>query len=261
MKDGGRCSGDAHTSIGNALINRFLTWFCLQRLPTDSWRSVHEGDDGIIGVKDGYVDHVVNALALLPCLGFEAKIKAVSEIHQAVFCGRRFVDTERGLADVADITRSMRKFNTSMSSGSAKYLLLAKALSYNYTDGNTPLIGALTYSIIQILGSDKDCANPKKLKRALARMQLERWAGPDYRVSRLVHHLFDAQPPDVSPAKYAAVVECDNIDYRTIIDLENEYRSWIDLGYIPREFSKLQLDWVDEPSNVYTGGDPTIFFQ
>lgn len=42
---GTRCSGDAHTSIANGLINHFNTWLVFQNLPPNSWVSFHEGDE------------------------------------------------------------------------------------------------------------------------------------------------------------------------------------------------------------------------
>ncbi|UXD80113.1 putative RNA-dependent RNA polymerase, partial [Linepithema humile C virus 1] len=48
--EGTRCSGDAWTSVANGLLNRFLVWLCLRKLPSTSWKSAHEGDDGIIAL-------------------------------------------------------------------------------------------------------------------------------------------------------------------------------------------------------------------
>lgn len=144
---GGRCSGDAHTSIDNGLLNAFLTWVCMRKCPRQCWRSIHEGDDGIIAIRNLAPKDVMGALSMLSLLGFDAKLKSTHDLTEVIFCGRRFVDTSRGLMDQADVIRTLRKYNASMKQGDPMVLLLAKSLSYNYTDGDTPLIGALSYAV------------------------------------------------------------------------------------------------------------------
>nr|QRW42189.1 MAG: RNA-dependent RNA polymerase [Erebo virus] len=258
-RQGGRCSGDAHTSIANGLLNYFLTWVCLQNLPKNSWRSIHEGDDGIIAFNAQYEEQIRANMTFLSCLGFKAKIRVVKCVEDAVFCGRRFVETTDGLRDMADVQRTMRKFNTTMSLGNAKILLLAKALSYNYTDADSPLIGALTYAIICILREDPDCQSQKKLRAALSKVSSERWMLKDAGVSVRPDALWRVKPPDVPPEMRATSALYDDISCDLQLSLENQYLSWIDIGHIPATFDKLHCDWEPEPTNVVVCGDITLF--
>lgn len=255
--EGTRCSGDAWTSIMNGLLNRFLVWVCLKKLPLNSWRSVHEGDDGMIGIKESVKDQVLYNMQFLGCLGFETKIEISTDISSLTFCGRRLYYQGGELADMADVTRAMKKFNTTVSIGDSAFLLYAKALSYNYTDQHTPLIGALTYAIATVLGPIVNRSRGK-MRRYIAKVIKERWLlcgdSGAVRWKRLLH----VRPPCVHPAAYATVVLHDNIPLRAILDLEQEYMSWIEIGYIPNEISKLLLDWVPLPSDAEEIGDPGL---
>ncbi|APG76280.1 hypothetical protein 2 [Hubei tombus-like virus 42] len=196
---GTRCSGDAHTSLGNGLINRFIIWLCLRKLPQNAWDSMHEGDDGIIGVSLSYVNQAVYNLQFLACLGFESKLKVCKSIEEVVFCGRRHVRTAKESATICDVIRTMRKFNTTCSLGPPDLLLYAKALSYNYTDADTPIIGPVSYAVARCLAHCNIKYSRKQFKRALKTAVLERWVLNDNIGSISYHRLLNAKPPDISP--------------------------------------------------------------
>lgn len=181
--DGTRCSGDAHTSIGNGIINAFNTYACLRDLPADSWTSVHEGDDGVIAVRHGHGDVAEANMELLGVFGFEIKMDRYNTINDVSFCGRHFYEDEGAIKSHCDIMRSLHKFHTSVSNHRADAMLLAKAMSYYSTDRDTPLVGPLTYSLIRVL---RDRISFSAKKRALHGMKIERYMGPDVSVNMAV---------------------------------------------------------------------------
>lgn len=247
---GTRCSGDAHTSIGNGILNFFLTWVCLRKIPRRYWRSIHEGDDGIIAVRGGYEKQVQFNLQFLACLGFLVKLKFTYDLESVTFCGRRFYETPTGLRDYCDVLRALKKFNTTMSPGKTDVLLYAKALSYNYTDSDTPLIGALSYAVAQTLHSRIQCLSKSRLKKAMAIAIRERWLLYD-NVARLkVSRLFKPRPPDVRPEAYAAAVSQEDVTLCLVRSIEKEYLQWQDIGFIPNEITKIPVCWADEPRSV-----------
>lgn len=75
---GSRCSGDPHTSVGNGLLNAFLTW-----LITFDKDCVYfcEGDDGIIGCSPAIGDEV----EIIPDLGFMLKMEHYNHVDECSF--------------------------------------------------------------------------------------------------------------------------------------------------------------------------------
>lgn len=148
---GGRCSGDAHTSIGNGICDRFLTWVCLRNIPRSLWSNFHEGDDGHTAVADAAINTARVCMAIIPCFGFSVKVVESTVLHDTTFCGRvPFVDAT-GYHEMCDIPRTLAKFHITLAQGDLKALLLAKAYSYYFTDRHTPIVGPLCHSLIRIL--------------------------------------------------------------------------------------------------------------
>lgn len=169
---GGRCSGDAHTSLGNGLINRFNTWLVLQNLPRDTWESIHEGDDGVIAVSKDVAHMVPPLLTIISSYGFKVKTVVSHEIENVVFCGRWLVPVNGELREMCDVLRTLGKFHISLSAGKLSTLLLAKAMSYAYTDADTPIIGELCHSLICYL---RPLASRSALKKAQQLASAERY--------------------------------------------------------------------------------------
>lgn len=161
---GTRCSGDAHTSIGNGLLNRFNTWLCLRALPSDAWMSVHEGDDGVVCFDRKHFDVGDVLLSIISTLGFIVKTSKFTDPADVTFCGRWWFVDNGTLSEMADLGRTLSKFNVTLRPGSLPTLLYAKALSYAYTDGHTPIVGALCAKIIQILGPRLSRSATKRAK-------------------------------------------------------------------------------------------------
>lgn len=158
---GTRASGDAHTSIANGLLNYFVIWVCLRNLPA-TWKSWHEGDDGRISCPTHLLPQAVDNLRFAAILGFKLKVVVHLDPSQAVFCGRRVC--ECGL-EQADVPRALAKFHTTVKEGDEMSLVLAKAYSYRFTDGATPIIGTLCQALIDNLEGK---VNPRKLRRRIA---------------------------------------------------------------------------------------------
>lgn len=252
---GTRCSGDNHTSIGNGVLNRFLIWVCLRKLPRGTWRSVHEGDDGIIAVKRPWLEQVEYNLNFMRCLGFSAKIKTTLDLTSVIFCGRRIIETPYGLKDACDVVRALKKFNSTMSMGDPMLMLYAKALSYNYTDHNTPIIGALTRSIINILEPGACNITKSKLKRYVAHALNERWLTHGDNVHISYSNLQIKREYDPDPSVIAAVALHEPVTVRSIQAMDQQFKDWEKVKFIPNQVVPLPLDWEPEPAGTQSTGD------
>nr|AWY11047.1 putative RNA-dependent RNA polymerase [Dansoman virus] len=254
--EGTRCSGDAHTSIANGLLNRFLTWFCLRKLPKESWLSFHEGDDGVIGITPRYLEQALYNLEFLGCLGFNVKLKACKNIEEVVFCGRRITfSAEKGVETICDVTRALRKFNITCSQGPLDLLLYAKALSYNYTDGGTPIVGPVSWSVATCLSYCSSKYSHRQLKRALSNVVRERYLlGDGWRPASWRQLMINTREP-VSCAANAAVMHCEDIGLDTMQAFREAAEDWTRIGFIPATVPKLILDWVPEGPQVTVYGD------
>lgn len=146
--EGTRCSGDAHTSVGNGIINAFLTFSCLRHIPRTYWTSVHEGDDGVIGVTQ-HLPAALIGLSFLTNLGFSVKQDVYNQIDDVSFCGRHHYTVHGEIREHADVLRTLAKYHTTVSNCKSMALIRAKALSYYSTDSTTPLIGPLAYALLQ----------------------------------------------------------------------------------------------------------------
>lgn len=225
--EGTRCSGDAWTSIGNGLINKFLTWICLRDIPHVSY---HEGDDGVIGIHRRNLDVALERLRFLDVLGFKAKIDVHHTLNTVSFCGRKLYSDGCDVRSYCDLQRSLAKFNTTVSEGDPEALLLAKAMSYNSTDKHTPIIGELTWSIISIL---KPSVSKRRLKRAQAHISTERYNASFENIG----------PPDVPHAARASACLTAGLSPSVQYAFESYYRSWTNIGFIPAVVDKLPADW------------------
>lgn len=148
MKRGTRCSGDAHTSIANALLNIFLTFMALVDVRPDRWVALVEGDDGVVGMDDDLAEEMDSRFAIIPTLGFGLKLEHRQGIQQVTFCGTYLAHGDY----YSDPFRSLAKFGTALGEGRPEVLLLAKAYSYAYMNPRTPMISAICRCIVRVLG-------------------------------------------------------------------------------------------------------------
>jgi len=239
---GTRCSGDAHTSVANGLINHFNTWLALRKLPVDSWTSYHEGDDGVIALRSDVVDQAVFNLHIIPTLGYDLKMIVSRSLSAVTFCGR-FLYTELDqVKSYCDPFRTLNKIHTINAEGDNQALLLAKMMSYYYTDRSTPVIGSLCYSVIAIL---KPVVNHRRLERAFKRICDNYWAREKLRLCSKLDHYPYVEPDSNIRAAFA---------FRTGMDIysqtafEKYYISWIRLGYIPAQVYRIPSDWDMKPN-------------
>ncbi|APG76318.1 hypothetical protein 3 [Hubei tombus-like virus 40] len=239
---GTRCSGDAHTSIGNGLLNRFAIWWCLRYIPEQDWVSFHEGDDGVIGLVEGRVDEARAALESLWCLGLQAKIDVYHDLSQTSFCGRFMADTASGMMSYCDPLRALAKFHTTVSDGDPKALMLAKALSYYSTDRNTPVVGVLCYALITILRPEVTAKRLRKALRFNAR-NLSWFAQYEDAEDFWQYWRRGVTRPccDILRPFFALR---SGVSIREQQSLEQMFDNWVSVGYVPGEFGKIPVDWT-----------------
>jgi hypothetical protein len=247
--DGTRCSGDAHTSIGNGLINAFNTFLATYHVG-DSVDSVHEGDDGLIGVDEANSEAVRQGLDILPCLGFVVKAACYNQIDDASFCGRHFYTDGIQLHDTADIMRTLLKFHTSVSNVKCDALLLAKAMSYYHTDRHTPLIGPLCHALISVL---KEKVSFSSYKRACQATKYTRYATVDVVID---YHL-DTPLCDITTAARVSCARRSGISIALQEALESVYLSMITRGEV-LHLPKIPAEWLFR-HDTFIYGDPNIW--
>lgn len=235
---GTRCSGDAHTSIGNGLINHFNTWLCLSTLPKKSWVSYHEGDDGVIAVDLPYIDQAAYNLHLMPCLGFKLKMNKFNDVNAVSFCGRFLASDRDKLVDVCDILRTLSKIHTICSDGDPQSLTLAKMLSYYHSDGDTPIIGCLATVLIRLLHPQ---VSARRLTRALQHLKYDYWFRTKVRSADFDN--IDFKFKDPTPCKRALVALRTGWSPGLQIAYENYYKSFLTLGFLPKIIHKLPHKW------------------
>jgi hypothetical protein len=234
---GTRCSGDAHTSIANGLINRFNTWLLFSDVPKADFKSWHEGDDGIAGLTAAYA-HLSGRVYHMDCFGFTVKAFITQDINTTSFCGR-FLSSDGGeVLSYCDPYRTLSKLHISFSKGKLQTLLLAKCLSYAYTDGQTPVVGP----IVQAIASGLTGANLRTAKQIAGR---ERWLFND---ATKVDFTLRAQEVDERLRIPFAIRT--GISPRMQEDLESYYREVFREG-IPTHFEPIPAltDLVYEDAN------------
>lgn len=232
---GTRCSGDAQTSIGNSEINHFNTWLILQYLPPGTWESLHEGDDGFIGADDAVVDAIKYNLHFMACLGFQIKAAHYRDLNQVTFCGRWMAPTESGIESICDLPRTLNKFHTICSDGDAESLLLAKCMSYYYTDRSTPMLGTLVTAIITFL---RPKVTGRRLMRAFTHLRRDFWFDNKIKGMRLLEAYPYVEP---SPATRALVALRCRYGVGMQLSWESYYRRF-EKG-IPSVIERLPGEW------------------
>lgn len=156
---GTRCSGDAHTSIANGIINAFNTQAVFRDLiqsdhcvetegvhADDRMASWHEGDDGVIALTKQDA-HLSGRVLSFDSFGFVVKAFVTQDINLVSFCGRFMATDGLRLKSYCDPLRTLSKLHITLSLGRLDRLLFAKMMSYAHTDGSTPIIGPIATTL------------------------------------------------------------------------------------------------------------------
>lgn len=155
---GTRCSGDANTSIGNALLNRAILRVAFHDLKID-WVGFHEGDDGV-GAFDTPLDVSIisqHVSRVAKEFGFTLDFEIVTDIRHLYFCGRYLLDDCGRLLSYCDLRRFLDKFTITATRRSAtseelQSLLLAKAQAYLATDSHVPIVSEICKLVVRVFG-------------------------------------------------------------------------------------------------------------
>jgi len=250
-KEGGRQSGDLTTSIGNGLLNRFAVWFCLRKLPSNTWESLHEGDDGLIGCSEEVLDEILENLNHLWVLGFQGKIDVYNDISQTSFCGRFLATSGGTLKSYADPLRTLAKLHLTCANGDPIQLICAKAMSYKHTDAETPVIGpwarAVTNILLPRIGEIK---MRQQMERLLSTNELP-WS---YKMAVNKSNLDDALSscPGVVDEELRSVFAMrTGISIKQQLDLEECFAVWERAGEIFDNVTPVEVKWVYKPNCHY----------
>lgn len=247
---GTRCSGDAHTSVANTIINHFNTWFALRFIPADLWVSYHEGDDGVIACKRSVYNQVCYNLSVLPCLGFQVKASVHRSVDFITFCGRWYYAKFGRLKSTCDVIRTASKIHTTCHLGNPLALLIAKYLSYYHTDASTPIIGPF---ITMFLRLHMHRVTERQLRRAVSNMVRDYWfrvhsLGVDFSYKTKLR-----QYAEIDAEARSMVALRTGISPATQVQYEQYYISFERLGYIPECFDKLPGSWMFTLDSNYYG--------
>lgn len=252
--EGTRCSGDAHTSIGNGLDNDFNNFIAFEPLPDDAWCTVSEGDDGAAGIHKDWIDQAIYNLHILPCLGFQLKLDRYRSIDQMSFCGRYLAETVSGIVSTCDLNRSLAKLHTICSDGDPESLTLAKMISYYYSDARTPILGAFVTTVIHLL---LPRVNHRRLSRAVGHLTKKLW--DRQRLGAVNFFATDYPYLDPYPEVRSMIALRTGYDFGMQYEFESYYKSFGVLGYIPNIIDKIQAEWgVDNNSEIYGSIDTFV---
>lgn len=141
-REGGRCSGDANTSIGNCIVNLFVAFCAHQRMGLPLVGFV-EGDDGIFRYVPG-LDKVTIQVA--EELGLKLKLEVTTNPK---FCGRYHTSS---WASHADLRRALEKFSvTTNLTTDIKELTKMKCYSLLATDPGHPVLEPFLHGLLKRL--------------------------------------------------------------------------------------------------------------
>nr|UDY80902.1 MAG: RNA-dependent RNA polymerase [Lake Sinai virus 3] len=240
---GSRCSGDPHTSVGNGLLNAFLTW--LITFDKDC-AYFCEGDDGIIGCSPPIGDEV----EIIPDLGFMLKMEHYNHIDECSFCGMYLLDARGTLKMYSDPLRTLSKIHVCCADGSPNNLIVAKALSVLNLNPSTPIITAFCRHILNVVRSR--LLNPRnRNKLAAAVRRVAPW---------MVYMPFRYTPyyAEPCPATRAAFAVRTGISPALQIEYENYLLA---LTFVPSRYVLLKRDIeLDGLSTVLLGNFRSVLY-
>ncbi|ARO50062.1 RNA-dependent RNA polymerase [Lake Sinai Virus SA1] len=221
---GSRCSGDPHTSVGNGMLNAFLTWLVTYDKDCAFYC---EGDDGIIGCADA----IGGEIEIIPDLGFMLKIDRYDHIDDCSFCGMYLLDDGGRLHMYSDPIRTLSKIHVCCADGKPNNLIVAKALSLLNLNPSTPIVTAFCRHILRVVSSR--LMNPRNRNRLTATIRrVAPW---------VVYFPFSYEPvhSQPTPAMRAAFA------VRTGVSpaLQQRYERYLlSLKYVPKEYVYLKRD-------------------
>jgi len=240
---GSRCSGDPHTSVGNGLLNAFLTWLITY---DKDCAYFCEGDDGIIGCSPPIGDEI----EIIPDLGFMLKIEHYNHIDECSFCGMYLLDARGTLKMYSDPLRTLSKIHVCCADGSPNNLIVAKALSVLNLNPSTPIITAFCRHILNVVRSR--LLNPRNRNRLAAAVKR---VAPWMVYMPFRYTPYYAEPCPATRAAFAA---------RTGISpaLQIEYEKYLlSLTFVPSRYALLKRDVeLDGLSTVLLGNFRSVLY-
>lgn len=265
-KAGGRQSGDLTTSIGNGLLNRFAVWYCLRKIPRKEWEAAHEGDDGLIGCSEEYLEQIIENLQFLWSIGFQGKIDVYNDITQTSFCGRFLTQVGGELRSYSDPLRAMAKLHLTTASGDPKLLICAKAMSYLHTDSETPIIGPWAKAVVSILypkfGKER---MKKQMLKLLTTNEVPWFYRMAVRNAAGIDDVLSSRPGVVDEELRGAFAFRTGISVAEQLIMEKAFDEWVERGEVLDNFDPVEIRWVFKPNCHYninplpslTGPPPT----
>jgi hypothetical protein len=151
-----RLSGSAETSVFNTLVTIFVAYIAYRKMGLSSYEAffklgIYGGDDG--GSPDMDLQCFQDAAKMM---GLTLKASAILRGQPGVTFLARLYTPEVWMGNpnsCCDLKRQLSKFHTTVNKPeiSAARKLREKAISYYFTDANTPIIGPFCHKVIEIM--------------------------------------------------------------------------------------------------------------
>lgn len=169
---GKRMSGEMNTSLGNSIMNKLLCEYAAYR-QNIKIKSVHEGDDGLIGFDVGcdikQYERDINAL------GYQIKLIKHNTVGEASFCGLVFSENGHCIREPIDTLVNFdvcRQKYIGCNPKTMNTLLRCKAMSLLYECTHCPLLKSFACYILKNTIHDQETFENKFLDNYKARYNL-----------------------------------------------------------------------------------------
>lgn len=170
---GKRMSGEMNTSLGNSIMNKLLFEYAAFVLKIVIL-SVHEGDDGLIGIDSDV--NIEDIEAIINSLGYMIKLIQHKYVGDASFCGLVFGEDGRVIREPYDTLINFDCVKEKYVGSNPKtlaYLSRCKALSLLCECLNCPILDSFARYIIRCTNAIDTAADPDYAKKFVERFELK----------------------------------------------------------------------------------------
>jgi hypothetical protein len=197
--DGGRCSGDMNTALGNCLLMCAMIYTYVTDQNIQKFEVINDGDDAVLFVESRCVKKLCNINQWFRDLGYRMKVeKPVYILEQVEFCQAQPVLVGKHYRMVRNpyvvMSKDLCSIQGMQSKGEWEYLTTSISLSGSALSKGVPVMQAF-YSSLN-MGRRVKSRGPKTGMDYLA-LRMERGTQPVSPESRLSFCLAFSMPPTV----------------------------------------------------------------